>query len=145
MQKTDLKPEQQEFVETVLARSKDLRSLINDFYDISAWEAKESIPELKRVNLDNLLANIVLVYTEQFEEKAITPHILFSTEPTFVIADESMLMRVVDNLISNALKYGVEELKISISKDDEVSITFQKTVQDEQRQDNNLLRRRADN
>jgi len=67
------------------------------------------------------------------------PHISFLTEPTFVIADETMVKRVVDNLISNAMNYGIDELKIIISKDDNVSVAFQNTVQDGQRIDINKL------
>lgn len=139
LQKTKLVHEQQEFVETVLSRGDDLRSLIGDFYDISVWEAKESIPNLKKISLDNLLANTVLMYTEQFEKQNMTPHISFLDEPTFVIADEAMLKRVVDNLLSNAINYGTDRLDIAISYDDTISITFQNTVQDGQMVDVNKI------
>lgn len=139
LQKTHLVHEQQEFVETVLSRGDDLRSLIGDFYDISVWEAKESIPNLKKISLDNLLANTVLMYTEQFEKQNMTPHISFLDEPTFVIADEAMLKRVVDNLLSNAINYGTDRLDIAISYDDTISITFQNTVQDGQMIDVNKI------
>lgn len=139
LHKTVLEPGQRVYVETVLSRSEDLRNLISDFYDISVWEAKESTPSLKKINLDNLLANTVLAYTEQFEKNAITLHILFLDEPTYVIADEAMLKRVVDNLISNVINYGNDDLKITIKKDDKVSVTFQNVVQDGQWIDVNRL------
>lgn len=139
LQKTDLEPEQRQFVDTVLARSGDLHNLINDFYDITIWEIKDTIPNLKRINLDNILANTVIAYTDLFEKKAITPYILFLDEPTFIIADEAMLQRIVDNLITNAINHGTDELKISIKKTDCVSITFENIVQDGQEIDTDRL------
>lgn len=139
LKKTDLMPEQREFVETVLSRSEDLRNLINVFYDLSLLESKENIPNAKKINLDNMLTESILDYTEQFERKGITPQIMFLDEPTFIIADEVMLKRVVDNLILNAAIYGTDKLNIIISKGDNLSIIFQNSVQDVQTIDINRI------
>jgi signal transduction histidine kinase len=104
---------------------------INIFYDISAWEGKESIPDLEQLNLDNIITNSILTYTEQFETKGIVPSITSLSEPTFVIADEVMLKRIIDNLVSNVVSYGKNEFHIKITKDKNIDITFQNDILEE--------------
>lgn len=128
LNKTDLLPEQKEYVETILSRSEDLRRLISDFYEISVWEAKETIPNLKRINLDKILVDIILAYAEQFEKKGIVPQFKPLEEPTFVIADEVMLKRVIDNLVLNAITYGKNIFQVTIKKSKDVCIIFENKV-----------------
>ena len=73
----------------------------------------------------------MLAYTEQFKKNGITPSITFLNSPTFIIADEIMLKRVVNNLISNAVSYGKDKLNITISEGDNVSVIFRNNVADE--------------
>lgn len=130
LNKTELTPDQKEFVNTVLFRSEDLRRLIGDFYDISVWEEKETTPALKRINIDNVLANSILSYVEQFESKGIIPQFRALGEAAFVIADEMMLKRVIDNLVSNAISYGVSVFQVTIIKNKNIYITFENDISD---------------
>lgn len=131
LQKTELKDEQREYLDIALSRGQYLQSLINDFYDISILENKSNVPALTKLNLDNILADIVLSFTEQFEEKNIVPSITFLSTPTYVMADETMLKRIIVNLISNAIRYGIRELQIKILKTDYIELVFQNVVEHE--------------
>lgn len=132
LQRTDLTTEQREFVETILSRSKDLRHLIRDFYDLSVWEEKEKIAQLKKINLDIFLENSILTYAEQFAEKGMAPQITSLEGPVFVNADEAMLKRIVDNLISNALYYGQQRFHVTVSTDHLINVSFQNDLSEEQ-------------
>lgn len=129
LQKTELIDEQREYLDIALSRGRYLQTLINDFYDISLLENKSSEPVLTKINLDNILADTVLSFTEQFEEKCILPIITFLSSPTYVIADETMLKRIIVNLISNAIRYGTKELQIKIIKADYIELIFQNIVE----------------
>lgn len=129
LQKTQLTDEQKEYTDIALSRGRYLQALISDFYDISILESKESKPILKKVNLNNILTEILLSFTEQLEEKDITPSIAFLNSPTYVITDETMLKRIITNLISNAIRYGSKQLWLEISETDKIEVTFQNTVE----------------
>lgn len=131
LQKTELSDEQKEYLNIALSRGRYLQTLINDFYDISLIENKSSIPVLEKINLDNILTDTVLSFTKQFEEKCMTPIITFLSMPTYVIADETMLKRIIVNLISNAIRYGAKELQIKILKENDVVLIFQNVVEHE--------------
>lgn len=129
LQKTQLTDEQKEYTDIALSRGRYLQALISDFYDISILENKESEPILTKVNLNNILTEILLSFTEQFEEKGITPSIAFLKSPTYVMAEETMLKRIITNLISNAIRYGSKQLWLGISGTDKIEVAFQNTVE----------------
>lgn len=129
LQKTQLTDEQKEYTDIALSRGRYLQALISDFYDISILESKESEPILTKVNLNNILTEILLSFTEQFEEKGITPSIAFLKSPTYVMAEETMLKRIITNLISNAIRYGSKQLWLGISGTDKIEVEFQNTVE----------------
>ena len=63
---------------------------------------------------------------ERFEDTAKLKRIDIETEfpggPVFIMADESFLSKIVVNLLSNAFKYAVSKVKISISDDVECAM-----------------------
>ena len=97
LQKTNLTVEQTEYLNISISRGKYLQTLINDFYDITVLENKNSIPNLTKINLNTIITEIVLSFTEQFEQKKITPTINFLNTSTYVLADETMLKRIITN------------------------------------------------
>ncbi|MCC0687993.1 sensor histidine kinase [Clostridioides sp. ES-S-0056-01] len=139
LQKTELSNEQKEYLDISLSRGKYLQALINNFYDISLLEDKEFTLTLERINLDNILADIILSFTNQFEERNITPSIKFSDKPTYVIADETMLKRLVMNLVSNVIRYGSKELLIEILYTDFIEVHFQNEIRNEKNIDTDRL------
>ena len=120
LQKTELTEEQREYLGISVTRGRYLQTLIHDFYDISLLEdleEQETMPVLERIHLDPVLTDAVLSFTNQFKEKNMTPSIQFSDQLAYVRADEVMLKRILTNLVSNALRYGSEELAVRISCD----------------------------
>lgn len=129
LQKTELDDEQREYLDVALSRGRYLRTLIHDFYNISILEDKSSIPALTKLNLDNILTDVILSFAEQFEEKSIIPYIIFLNAPAYVLADETMLKRMIGNLVSNAIQYGTKKLEIKIVETDFIELLFQNMVE----------------
>lgn len=128
LQKTNLMDEQKEYLNIAISKGKYLQTLINDFYDISLLENKDTKPTLIKINLNNILTEIVLSFAEQFEQKNITPTINYLNTATYVLADETMLKRIITNLVSNAIRYGTKELKITISSNHFIDVKFQNFI-----------------
>ncbi len=61
---------------------------------------------LKSIPVYPLLENCLLSFYTQFEEKGITPELLFSSKDFRVQAEEEALRRIFLNLIQNALVHG---------------------------------------
>lgn len=117
--------ERKEYIDIVKKRSKALQMLIGGFYDLSRLEAKEYKFELKTINLYNLLSDIIASYYNDFIKKGIEPNIELEENIKPVIIDENAARRIFSNLIQNLLRYGKEDVSITLrQKEGYISCVF---------------------
>lgn len=129
LQKTELTDEQKEYINISLSRARYLQTLIREFYEISILESKNNTPILEKINLGNILTKIILSFSEQLEERNITPYITSTHTPFYVLADETMLKRMITNLVANAIRYGRGALRMDLFEEDDIQMTFQNEVE----------------
>ncbi len=119
-----------EFVTHIIESAERMFEIIRNLLDINALERGGLRVQLQPVEISSVLDYAISSYRERAEEKNITLHTDFSPTP-FALGDESLVMQVVDNLISNAVKYsphgtnvivkiGVENVKTEGIKNDTV-------------------------
>ena len=94
-----------EIIKTCLERTYYLNALINDFFELSVIESQGCTPKMERVDIAGMICEQILAYYPIFEAKNITPHFEDSDKTVIVSADPNMLNRVIQNLISNGVKY----------------------------------------
>ncbi|MCM1569774.1 MAG: HAMP domain-containing histidine kinase [Roseburia sp.] len=94
-----------ELIKICLERAHYCNSLINDFFELSVFESQGYSPKLEKVDAAGLLCEQILASYPVFEEKGITPHLEDPDKPVMVLADRELLNRVIQNLISNGIKY----------------------------------------
>ena len=101
---------QDEF-EVIKASSKSLSSIYNDLYYLTKKEKKTSCVE--NIELTNFLSSRAMFFDEMAKVKDI--FINFEIGESFTISmDKNDLERVVDNTISNAIKYSNSDSQIDI-------------------------------
>lgn len=108
-----------EIIRTCLERTRCLNALINDFFELSVIESQGCIPKLENVDVAGMLCEQILANYPIFEEKNITPHFENSDKSVMVSADPNMLNRVIQNLISNGLKYASGDISFSACGENE--------------------------
>ncbi len=103
---TRLDPEQRDFVATIQASARNLRSLIEDILDISRIEAGKLTIVSQAFDLYATLKTTVRMLAPQAEAKGLrcTLHIAPET-PYLLLGDEQHLRQVLINLIANAIKF----------------------------------------
>jgi len=94
-----------ELIKICLERAQYCNSLINDFFELSVLEAKGCIPKLESVDVAGLVCEQILAHYPIFEGKNITPYFEDSEKAVMAFADVNLLNRVIQNLISNSVKY----------------------------------------
>jgi signal transduction histidine kinase/CheY-like chemotaxis protein len=103
---TSLTPEQREYLETVKMSGDSLLSVINDILDFSKIEAGKIDLEALDFNLRDCLETTLKTLALRAHEKGlellceVTPEV-----PEMVRGDSSRLRQIVNNLISNAIKF----------------------------------------
>lgn len=95
-------------------KSKDLNVLINDLFELTKLQNK-SLPLNKTdINLVELISQVITYLDGQLKNVNMKIRVDFSDDKLMINADSNKLVRVFENIISNATKYGNEGKYIDI-------------------------------
>ncbi|MCL6259604.1 PAS domain S-box protein [Aquiflexum sp. TKW24L] len=130
----DPRPDQLENLKTLQFSAENLLGLINDILDYSKIDSGKV--ELEKVNfeLSNVFNRILHSYSYQAREKAL--NVIFEADPSLpsnLIGDPVRLGQIVNNLVSNAVKFtekGFIRIKLTKEKENEKTITIRFDFED---------------
>ena len=103
-------------IQIALERAKYCSRLVNDLFEVSVIDLGTDAPDFENVNLCQVVCEEILAAHPQFEERGITPVFGQADEDIFVWADRRQITRVVQNLISNAIKYSAGKVDFSVTQ-----------------------------
>ncbi|WPC44314.1 response regulator [Clostridium sp. JS66] len=122
MQATNLSLEQKEFIREAKSASEILLHIINDILDFSKIEARKLTMEKIKFNLRNSIEDAVSLLAPKAAEKNLELYTMINPNvPEEVIGDPSRLRQVLNNLISNAVKFtskGEISIKVDCLKEE---------------------------
>jgi len=95
----------EEIIKICLERTRYCNALINDFFELSVLESQGCVPTLEKVDVAGMICEQILANYPIFEKKGIMPYFEDSDKAVMVSADINLLNRVIQNLISNGVKY----------------------------------------
>ncbi len=121
-------PDRQRYLNTILQNSQKLEKLVNELFELSKLEANQVEPKKEPFFISELINDMNKKYQLISKDKNILFETELSKELPLVFADVSLIERVMQNLIDNAIKFTLSGGKIMIKtqKHDhhvEVSIT----------------------
>lgn len=111
-------------IDIALDRARYLNNLVNDFFEISLIESDQVNISLEKVNLCELICEEILAESPEIDKKGIEPKFPQAEENIFVNADRPKLVRVIQNLISNAVKYSNKRLDFYIENGNMETVTL---------------------
>ena len=97
-----------EMVKKAEQKAQDVIELINQFFTLAKLEAGDMEIELTRLDICAICRETVLSFYEILTEKDFQVHIHIPEHAVYVWGDREALQRILNNLISNAVKYGAE-------------------------------------
>jgi PAS domain S-box-containing protein len=127
---TPLNPQQRGYIEKVSNAANNLLGIINDILDFSKIEAGKLMLEKIDFYLEEILDDISDLFVMKTQEKGV--ELLFNIHPdvpTALIGDPTRLAQVLNNLMSNAVKFTHKgEIILSVRliemREDEVQLRF---------------------
>jgi signal transduction histidine kinase len=119
-----------EYASMIQISSHQMFELINNLLEVNAIESDKINLSLTVVDMVSEVMSILNTYQYHATSKQIQLHLEASTDMMMVYADKYILHQVLDNLISNALKYSPPHKKIIVSVK-QVADACQCEVQDE--------------
>jgi signal transduction histidine kinase len=103
---TPLNAEQRDFVETIRVSGDALLTLINDILDFSKLEAGEMELEILDFDLRSCLEEVADLFAPTAHAKGLELAVLMPPEvPRYLRGDASRLRQILNNLVSNAIKF----------------------------------------
>lgn len=116
---------QKEVVSTIIQASESMLTLVEDLMDVSMFESGQMrlSPELQ--SLENLVDHAVTLHSPNASKKRIQLEKVASGSDTHTTLDRKLVSRVIDNLISNAVKFSNPDTRIQLvleSDDSTVSL-----------------------
>lgn len=117
--------EKERYLEIVKRRSDGLYKLVEVFYEVSRLESNEYKFNIKKVDINKLLREHILLFYNEFEKRNIDVDISLLDEEVFIEADENGIERVFTNLFQNIMKYAKSQCEIALEeKDENIIITL---------------------
>ncbi|WP_333886731.1 sensor histidine kinase [Clostridium sp.] len=113
---------QDEYIDIALKRAYFLKELLNDFFELSIIESPEYNLKVEYINLNNILCEVVTTLYDNFAAKNITPRINLPDKDIIVVANKAASKRVIQNLITNMIKYAYGEVSITLKKDGDFAV-----------------------
>lgn len=115
---TDLNEEQVDNLNTAKGCADSLLNIINDILDFSKMEAGKLKIENDNFDIKSLVENIIKSHSMSALDKGLELNYSFSAVmPQYLIGDPQRIQQVMDNLISNAIKFTDSgDITVSIKK-----------------------------
>lgn len=98
--------EKEKYIDIMEFRLNSLKSILEDLFTHSKLSDNDYKIELEDVNIYLLICKILASHYKDFEERNIEPHIEFENKNLTVKGNTEIIIRIVQNLINNALKHG---------------------------------------
>lgn len=94
------------FISIIQIASRQMFNLINNLLDVNAIESGKINLCCQPMNVLPIIHSLLAMYQDRATEKQITLHFNNELQEDVIFADENIVGQILDNLLSNALKYS---------------------------------------
>nr|WP_240539247.1 HAMP domain-containing sensor histidine kinase [Bifidobacterium sp. SO1] len=102
----DLSADDGRHLTVALQRLDDMRGLLDQLFAYARANDPDRTLDLEPVAVQPLVAEVLVGHYPEFEERGWEPTVDFDDERFTLEADRTALRRIVDNLVTNALRHG---------------------------------------
>lgn len=116
-----------DYVAILKQKSEKLKNLTQDLFEISRVQSGNVSVELEKIDISVLVRQSLAELDEQISASGLDFRLNIQDENTGILGDGKRLSRVFENLVSNILKYSLENTRVYInvfSADNRVFIEF---------------------
>jgi len=116
LKKEDLGNENaKEYVEVLEEKSARLKQLVEDLIEASKASSGNLAVSTEKVDMHQIVMQAYGEYEEKIEKAGLDIRTNIAEKDVFVLADGKYLWRIIENLLSNALKYSMPNSRVYIS------------------------------
>lgn len=108
-----------EYLKIVEKRLDYLTDMLNQLFEYARIEAGEMEFDSEELNAVNLFTETLSLFYDDFVEKGCEPEVKLEKEPCRILADRQAFIRIIENLIRNAMVHGTGGYRFSLTKEEE--------------------------
>ncbi|WP_238883721.1 sensor histidine kinase KdpD [Clostridium sp. YIM B02551] len=115
--------EREELLSKVHNKTLEVIDLMNKFFDLAKLESGDKDIPITRVNMNEICRKNILDFYDILNNKGVKVNINISEETIYSHGNNEVLDRIINNLISNAIRYGMDGnyLEFNLKFDNEYS------------------------
>ena len=125
LSKEELTPSQKERLDIINGKALRMKELVDTFYEYSLVTTSNEELKIEKLNFLNMLSDLISDCAPLMDKKGITPNIDLPEHSVYINSDRNAVDRILQNLISNAVRYSTGNIDISLKQ---VSKTITLTV-----------------
>lgn len=107
-----------EFVAIIQKKIDNLTMIVDLFYELSQIDSSDKKLTMDQQFLEQIVIETMLIFYDDFEKKQLQVHMDEGVVAP-ILADKKATVRIVTNIIQNALTYAKSYVKISLVEDEE--------------------------
>ncbi|WP_281864793.1 sensor histidine kinase [Planomicrobium okeanokoites] len=108
--------EKKDYLSIARNRTERLETLLKGFFDLSVIESPDYRLKADRVDVRRIVAATLMSFYDPLNERQVEPKITVPENSVYIMADESAVTRVVENLIANAVAYMHSDLSVTLEE-----------------------------
>lgn len=97
-----------EMLKKVEVKAKQVMNLINQFFTLAKIESGDTDIKLSKININEICRENVLEFYDILLQKECNVDVSIPETPVFVQGDKDALQRILYNLLSNVIRYGMD-------------------------------------
>ncbi len=106
--------ERQEYLQIISMKSRKLKQLIDEIFHMAKLDSDDIKMDFQSHDMGEILRECIIGFLPKFNKEEITLKIDIIDEKALVYCDRLSIIRILNNLIENALQYGGRENVIGI-------------------------------
>lgn len=112
LKKCENNEEQEHCFSIIQAKADDLTELLHIFYDLSLIDSEDYILEVEKLDINRIVTDCLI--DKYSELKELTPIIKTENAPVWITANTVACKSIIENLITNAIRYSNDYIEIAI-------------------------------
>ncbi|MFJ7980901.1 sensor histidine kinase [Lysinibacillus xylanilyticus] len=141
LESDDINPEKRiKYQENIKNGALRLKVLLDEFFELSTIESADYPLKVENIKLNKLLVEVLIGFYDDFNKAQIEPSILIPEDEIYITGDSSAVKRVIENLVSNAIKHSSGNVTIQLVKNSSsVQLNIMNPAKELKKQDLPLL------
>lgn len=111
------------YIKIIQEKTNDLINLSNQLFIFSMSIDNDLKLNKKKYCINEILEEVLASYYDIFKEKNIVPKIEITKEKIYRNIDKNSIIRVIENILSNVIKYSEGDFKVILDKDGKITFS----------------------